>query len=199
MLTDCVRRACRGRSVFFFLPFYWVYCTTKWHKKDEALWRCISMTHTAFTEHFIYPPDLGNKRRKLASHRSCHHVPSHSFLQAGRHFISWLYSFWLGSSPRSSVITVLKMAHPSRWGLSRAINRRAPQRRICLWAGTALNCFAVASPSSFLPCLVVRKVGAGKLQISLRCCKRVVRHEVEQIPWVVLFCCTKEEEMIKSI
>lgn len=106
---------------------------------------------------FYLPARSREEEKKLASHRSCHHVPSHSFLQAGRHFISWLYSFWFGSSPHSSVITVLKMAHPSRWGLSRAINRRAPQRRICLWAGTELNRFAAVSPSSFLPCLVVQK------------------------------------------
>lgn len=126
------------------------------------------------------------RKKNLANHRSCHHVPSHSFLQAGRHFISWLYSFWLGSSPHSSVIAMLKMAHPSRWGLARAINRRAPQRRICLWAGTAQNrLFAnvvfSASPSH-------SKVRTGKLQIFFWCRKRVVQHASEKKARIIIFC-----------
>lgn len=58
----------------------------------------------------MFMPDL----KKLASHFPCHYVPSHhsSRLKAGRHFISWL-PFWFGSSPRSSVIAMLKMAYPS--------------------------------------------------------------------------------------
>lgn len=176
-------RATGCRSFVF--PFYWVYSIAKCHRDDEVMWRCISMTRTAFTGHLSIRSQEEEKNT-LANHCSCHHVPSHSFLQAGRHFISWLYSLWVGSSPHSSVIAMLKMAHPSHWGLARAINRRAPQRGNCLWAGTAQNrLFAdvafYALPSHW-------KVSTRKLQILFWCCKRVVQHAWEKKMGIIIFC-----------
>lgn len=137
MLTDCIRHVQVGADALF---SHFIECILSQNATEMMKWCEGALVWLALPFQSIYPSDLKKKKqKKLADHRSCHHVPSHFFLQAGRHFISWLYSFWLGSSPHSSVIAMLKMAHPSRWGLTRAISRRAPQSRICLWAGTAQN------------------------------------------------------------
>lgn len=161
-------------------PIDWVYPVMKCHIDDKVMYRFISMTPSAIT----FTHQIPKKKEKK---KNCfrHHVSSYFFLQAGRHFISWLYSFWVGSSPHLSVIAMLKMAHPSRWGLACAINRRAPQRRICLWVGSAQNRLFADVVSSALPSH--SEVSTEELQILFWGFKRVVQHALEK-KRISMFC-----------
>lgn len=119
--------------------------TLIWTITSHSVYRAWLVCFMLFI-YLIFMPDL----KKLASHFPCHYVPSHHpfRLKAGRHFISWL-PFWFGSSPRSSVIAMLKMAYPSHSGLSYAINKQPTKEAFC-WRGPGAEQSHFASVILFL-------------------------------------------------